>query len=454
MKHKKLIFVVLVIALFTSSFGLQKGKDGAEGGLKSAFQVREVLFSEKGPLFLSQGPRYAPGEVLVKFKPDVTELRVAATIAAYGSRTVKRIPRIDVHKIRIPEGVAVEQMVYILNQNPDVVYAEPDYIARLAATPNDTYFQYQYALSNSGQPIGIPGSPQGKARADIKATTAWEETKGNETTLIAILDTGVDHRHPDIKNKIKSTGRDFANNDLDAMDDHGHGTHIAGIAAAETDNREGIAGVAWNCKVLPVKVMDKEGSGLYSWIIEGIIWAADNGAHVINLSLGGDEPSTTLLNALKYAFDKKTIVVAATGNDAAAILYPAAYDAYCLAVAATDYNDARWTWSNFGPEVDVAAPGERIISLVPLWYPEKIFGDFKLPPYGYGSGTSMAVPHVSGLAALLKSHKPWLKPEEIMDIIRFSADDVNSTQRPGKDDFIGYGRINMEKALAPIKIKK
>jgi thermitase len=335
-----------------------------------------------------------------------------------------------------------------MSRNPDIEYAKPNYIAYIAVTPNDTFFQYQYALDNSGQSIGIPGSPTGTTKADIKATTAWEETKGNEEVLIAIMDTGVDMDHPDLKNKIHSSGWDFVNEDSDATDDHGHGTHVAGIAAAETNNREGIAGVAWNCKILPVKVVKPDGEGYYSWIIEGIIWAVDNGADVINLSLGGDADDSDLEAAVKYAFDNNVVVAAATGNDGASVYYPAAYDRYCLAVAATDYDDLRTEWSNFGPEVDVAAPGERIIGPVPTWYwgPDSI-------PYAFGYGTSLAAPHAAGIAALIKSIKPWLKASEIMDVIRYSADDINETEYPGKDDFIGYGRLNMERALVPIKIK-
>jgi len=184
-------------------------------------------------------------------------------------------------------------------------------------------------------------------------------------------------------------------------------------------------------------------------VAEAIIWAADNKADVINLSLGGDEPSQTLQSALRYAYEKNVTIIAAAGNDGGPVLYPAAYDNYCLAVATTDYNDTRPDWSNFGPEIDVAAPGVKVVSLVPTWY----FGPGSLP-YGYGSGTSMAAPHVAGLAALLKSLKPWLKAREIMDIIRYSSEDVNALQNRGRDNFIGYGRINMEKALVPIKIKK
>ncbi|MHB8093637.1 MAG: S8 family serine peptidase [Candidatus Aminicenantales bacterium] len=267
--------------------------------------------------------------------------------------------------------------------------------------------------------------------------------------MIAVLDTGVDLEHPDIRNKLASSGWDFVNNDNDATDDHWHGTHVAGIAAAETNNARGIAGVAWNCKVLPVKVADKEGVGYYSQLIEGIVWAADKNVRVINISMGGDAEADSLKAALKYAFDKNVVIAASAGNDGDHVLYPAAYDDYCLAVGATDYNDEAASWSNPGSQVDVAAPGELILSLVPTWY----FGP-NSHPYGYASGTSMSSPHVAGFAALLVSRKPWLSVSDVMNVIRYSSDDVNSASSPGKDADIGYGRINMERALVPYKLGK
>jgi subtilisin family serine protease len=396
---------------------------------------------------------YADDEILVKFKPTVSFEQIEATLFSYKTKKIKRIPRINVYELKIPKEYTVDEMIKAFQENPDVEFAEPNYIAHITVMPNDDFFEYQYALHNRGQEIG-PGGPSGKTGADINAPEAWNEEKGKENVIIAIVDTGIDLNHPDLKNKIYSSGYDFANDDPLAMDDHGHGTHCAGIAAADTNNKEGIAGVAWNCKLLPVKVMNKEGFGLYSWISEGIIWAADQNASVINLSIGGEFPSNTLRAALEYAYNKGVVIVAAAGNEGGSVLYPAAYDEYCLAVAAIDYNDLRvtlltYTWeSNFGPEIDVAAPGVRILST----YPVSLTPSGYLP-YAWGSGTSMAAPHVAGLAALIKSLKPWLKVEQIMDIIRYSCDDINSNSYPGKDDYLGYGRINMEKALVPIELK-
>lgn len=403
----------------------------------------------------AESASFVPDQILVKFRPFLSAALRRVTLNAYRSKPITVISKLDIYQIKIPEFSSVEEMVYLMSMNPFIAYAEPNYIARIAVTPNDPYFNVQYGLSNTGQRIGnVPGSPQGKESADIHATSAWEEVTGREDVIIGIVDTGIDFDHPELRNKFVSRGKDFVNNDDDATDDNGHGTHVASIAAADTDNGIGMAGVAWKCKILPAKAIAKNGVGFYSWIIQAVEWLADNGAHVINFSIGGDASSLALEDAVKYAFNKGVFLAAAAGNDSPSVLYPAAYEEYCLAVAATDYNDERPGWSNTGEEIDVAAPGERIFGCVPTWYWSVLYGDFDADPYGYGYGTSAAVPYVTGLAALIRSLKPNLKPKDIMNIIRYSADDINHNLYPGKDQFIGYGRINAEKALRPIIIIK
>lgn len=454
MKNRKsfLIFLTFILCFSTISFQQihrDKQRKRINNSKNIRFQLDKIPCLNEGLPYRKdpRGSDYVSGQVLVKFNPTLSSSMVKATIASYGLKQIKRIPRLNIFQLQVPKTMTVKEMVSYLEQNPDVQYAEPNYKAYLAVTPNDTLFKYQYALKNSGQEIGIPGSPQGKSSADIKATEGWEETKGNEDVLIAVVDSGVDMEHPDLKDNIYSSGKDFANDDLDATDDNGHGTFVAGIAAAVTNNSEGIAGVAWNCKILPVKVADENGEAFYSWIIEGIIYAVDNDARVINISLGGPFPQEALEEALYYAKKNEVLVVAAAGNDSEAVLYPAAYDQYCVGVSATDYNDSRASWSNHGPEIDVAAPGVRVISCVPTWY----WGEESLP-YAFGFGTSASAPHVSGMAGLIISIKPWLKPPEIMNVIRYSSDDLNQIDYPGKDEYLGYGRVNLETALIPIII--
>ncbi len=450
-KTKSLLIIVPVMALLAAGIVLG-GQRVLRGKIPGrTVTTRTLRSADDRPGFRARAQRYAPRQVLVKFKPALREPLLEATSKAYGLEMLDRIPVLEVYKFRIPESLTVEDMVQALRQNPDVEYAEPNYAAHIAATPNDEYFKVQYALSNTGQQIGSAG-PSGTAGDDIRAPAAWEETKGLAEVTVAVVDTGVDLLHPDLRAKIKSAGRDFVNDDNDATDDNGHGTMVAGIAAADTNNGLGTAGVAWNCKVLPVKVIDAEGSGFYDEIVSGIRWAVDNGASVINLSVGGEDAADVLRDAVKYAHDKGVVVCAAAGNDGSFVLYPAAYDAFVLAVAATDYNDAHASFSNPGPEVDVAAPGVRIACPVPTWFWAANGGTSSDAPYAFADGTSMSSPHAAGLAALITGLKPSLSADNVMDIIRYSADDVNSRSLRGPDDDIGYGRINMSRALVPIKI--
>ena len=393
----------------------------------------------------------AADRILLRFRADVPEVYAEAVLRSYGFSAIRRIPHIGVYSVRTSPGVSVPETLTVLRRNGDIEQARPDYRTRLAETPNDAYFLgYQYNLSNRGGILEISGDirPQTTAGADIKAGPAWDVTQGDPEVVIAVIDSGVDMTHPELIGKVVSTGRDFANADDDASDDHWHGTHTAGVAAADTDNGEGIAGVAWNCGILPVKVTGADGSGYYSWLIDGIIWATDQGADVINLSLGGDVDDPFLEDACKYAYDHGVVITAAAGNDAGPVVYPAAYDAYVLAVAATDYNDEVADFSNFGPEVDVAAPGVYILGPAPQAY----VGTGYLP-YLFATGTSEAAPHVAGLAALVMSLKPDLSPADIMKVIRYTADDVNGSTLSGRDDHVGYGRINMERALAPYVLR-
>ncbi|MDI6697968.1 MAG: S8 family peptidase [Candidatus Saccharicenans sp.] len=460
------LLLVLVLVIMTAQTGAQnKIKDRlAASGQKTSGRLEEALKSRLNPAppvkikAISQperlpgGPKYSAEKILVRFKPELSAQSTENILRAYQPLHFKLIPKINVYVMTVGEGTTVEETLAALKVNPDVLYAEPDYKLRLAVQPNDQLFRYQYALYNPGGTLQIPGSPTGKNRADIKATGAWDFAKGDPNLLIAVLDSGIDYTHPDLAGQVISTGKDFVNDDDDAMDDHWHGTHVAGIIAAATNNTEGIAGVAWNCRLLPGKIITAEGEGDYSDLIEALIWAADYTSAqarvgVINMSVGGEEPSSSLEAALEYAFNKGIVLVAACGNDGlAGVLYPAAYDQFCLAVAASDYNDEIADFSNSGPEVDVAAPGVWVLSTIPVALTEPGY-----LPYAFATGTSMATPHVAGFAALIKASKPWLRPGDIMKLIKYTPDDIETA---GRDDFAGYGRINTERALSPFRIVK
>ena len=388
MNRKKFIFAIILVPFFL--FSCQSSRD-------SSFDQRDLIHVKQVNSINSRGIQYVSDQVLVKFKSSVTEEIREAAIASYQSTTLKKISGLNVYHLQIPEDISVEEMIYLFEQNPDVEYAEPNYIRRLAqVTPNDPFFTDQYALYNPGGQFGPPSSPQpATARADIKATEGWVETWGDETVIIAILDTGADFAHPDLDDKLLSNGYDFINDDPDPIDDEGHGTLVAGIAAAETNNEVGIAGVAWNCRILPIKIVDNTGWTDVSTEVAGINWAILNGADVINLSLGGPGVSQSEQDAIRAAYNNGIVVVAAAGNDGVATYYPAGYPE-CMAVAATNSRDERVTFvntatdpmpweSNFGPEIDVAAPGDWVLSLYPTSLTTPPF-----LPYSWASGTSLS----------------------------------------------------------------
>jgi uncharacterized protein YkwD len=248
--------------------------------------------------------------------------------------------------------------------------------------------------------------------------------------VIAILDTGADFTHPDLATKFVSHGRDFVNNDNDASDDNGHGTHVSGIIGAATNNGQGVAGIGYNTRVLPVKALNYAGSGNHGQIASAIAWAVDNGARIINLSLGGSVGSQTLKDAIDSATARGVLVVCAAGNaGTSAPQYPAAYP-NCLSVVATNGADTRASFSSYGDTVDIAAPGVGILSTV------------RGGGYEAWDGTSMAAPNVAGVAALVASANPPLTGTQIRARLESTADNI------GAAFYFGRGRVNAERAVS------
>lgn len=290
---------------------------------------------------------------------------------------------------------------------------------------DDLYFSKQYGL------------------VKISAPSAWEVTTGSASIKIAILDTGINQDHEDLKKKLDQNMNDFTGTGIE--DYYGHGTHVAGIAAAETNNKVGIAGTGYNTSLMIVKVLDNSGSGYTSWVASGIRWAADNGANVINLSLGSSMRSYTLENAVNYAWNRKVVLVAAAGNSGSSSkLYPAAYT-NVISVAATNSNDNKASFSSFGKWVSVAAPGDNIYSTFPnhSFYLGDHYG--RTQNYDYGSGTSMATPFVSGEAALVWASGKCAVGNNscVRSRIQQTADKISGTGR-----YWIYGRINAFKAVS------
>lgn len=312
-------------------------------------------------------------------------------------------------------------------QDPRSLYewwqVRPGY-AGAARYPSDAYYTNQWALERIGAP------------------EAWSLSTGRNM-VIAVIDTGVDLDHPDLSSKVLTdVDRDFVNDDDSADDDHGHGTHVAGIAAAATDNETGVAGMGWDARILPLKVLrptsDGSAIGTTEDIAAAIRYAADQGADVINLSLGGEADCGWLVDeAVNHAHNKGAVLVAASGNNAGATeMFPANCD-HVLGVAATDYDDAIAYYSNYGTHVSVAAPGGGSGN--------DIYSTVTGGGYGYSMGTSMATPHVSGLAALLLAHFPTYSPAQVASAILDNAVDLGDT---GWDQHFGCGRIDASQALA------
>ncbi|MFD1176018.1 S8 family peptidase [Paenibacillus puldeungensis] len=373
---------------------------------------------------------YYENEIVVTFQRTPTAQELKQMQEDIGSRPARRInhtyifsgAKMDMKKLKIyfqrkwnPKYIEPHYL-YLTNENTGYFNDEGNgyFDSGSPDVPNDLLFsEYQWNL-----PI-------------IETNRGWQLSKGSNEVVVAVVDTGVDLKHPDLKGRLLK-GYNVINPKKQPLDDVGHGTHVAGIISANVNNNEGIAGMMWGGKILPVKALDKSGSGTTYSVAQGIIWAADHGAKVINMSLGNYADSQFLHEAIKYAYDRDVVLIAATGNDNTERPgYPAAYPEV-LSVSATDYNMQKASFSNYGDYIDVMAPGESIASTYP--------GN----QYAALSGTSMASPHVAALAALIRSVNPELKNTEVMDIIRNNVIDLGDA---GRDKYFGFGQIDVYTAL-------
>ncbi len=412
-----------------------------------------------------QGPSYpaVPDRIIVKFRQGVQPVRSASGALCTGEATLDRLltaPEVqtarpllmtDLKDSAGPSGVGLERiyrldlapgtestaLIAALAADPAVEYAEPDYIAHAIAVPNDPLFPQQWGLTK------------------IQAPAAWDVVTGTQTVIIAAVDSGLDLTHPDLVNRLWVNPGEIAANSLDddnngyvddvrgwnfvhgsnnVADGNGHGTQVAGVAAAVANDGVGIAGVCWNCRLMPVKVMADSGVANYSDIALGVIYATNKGAHVINLSLGGYAYSNLLRDAVDYAVGKGAVVVGGAGNDNVATpFYPAAYE-NVLAVAATDDADHKVSFSNYGAWVDLSAPGATITTTF-------LGGD-----WGPADGTSLSTAFVSGLAALVRSRWPGWTPALVRNQLLQTADAIDALN-PAYAGKLGAGRINAAAAM-------
>lgn len=365
---------------------------------------------------------YFEQEVVAKFKKDLSSSDIKKICQKITCADYKKLDTISTYIFSSAE-YNTKEMISYFKKNWDPVYVEPHYMyikndealdIDEIYIPNDELFKdYQWNLP------------------EIETLQGWNITKGDENIIVAVVDTGIDLDHPDLHDKIVQ-GYNAINSDNEPHDDVGHGSHVAGIIAANVDNQQGVAGMSWYNKIMPIKVLDESGAGSAYHVAQGIIWATDHGASVINLSLGNYVDSQFLHDAVRYAYDRGVVLIAASGNDNTSKPgYPAAYPEV-FAVAATDYKNERAIFSNYGDYIDVAAPGEHIAST------------YMNGQYAALSGTSMATPHVSALAAMIRSIRPSLSNIEVMNIMRTSVLDLGEA---GKDIYYGYGLIDVKKAL-------
>jgi len=405
---------------------------------------------------------YAPGELLVKFRQGISTARAGSIHRSLGAKAIERLRFIGIDLIKIPDGRSLEEAVSLYKADRDVEYAEPNYIRRALFTPNDPHWNELWGLHNTGQTGGTED-------ADIDAPEAWNTQTDCSGIVIAVLDTGADLDHEDLKESIwrnpgedwanESPGRngldddgnkriddyygwDFVNDDNDPDDDNNteeeyHGTHVTGIIAARGNNGVGITGVCWSASIMQLKILDSAGEGTVAHELAAIGYALDNGAHIINLSLGGSGYSMGEYEAIKLAGDAGVLFVAAAGNDGTdndeSPVYPASYDLdNIISVTAADHHDELPSWANYGPvSVDVAAPGTEI-------YSAKAGNS-----YQYISGSSMAAPHVTGLAALIWAHHAEFTYDQVKRTILTRADPTLSLE--GK--MLTGGRINAHNSL-------
>jgi subtilisin family serine protease len=354
-------------------------------------------------------PSYAPGRILVKWDRGTDHTTKLSLRDKVHASRVDVLEDLDVKVWRVPQGTE-QAAVAALRNNPHVAFAERDAIVSTESVPNDPWWPNEW----------------GPVR--VHAAQAWDTTTGSPSVVVAVLDTGVDASQPDLEGALVA-GRDIVNNDADPADDHGHGTYVAGIVGARSNNGIGVTSYCWSCSVMPVKVLAADGTGSMSNVASGITWAADHGARVINMSLGSTSANSTLAAAVTYAQGKGAVLVASAGNYGSTTpVYPAAYDGV-IGVAGTDGTDNLYSWSSYGSWVEVSAPGINMTTGRNGWY-----GDF--------AGTSSAAPVVAGLAGLVLSAAPTASAAQVTAALTSTAAPIGSSVR--------YGRVDAAAAVAAV----
>ncbi|MCE9615013.1 MAG: S8 family serine peptidase [Lentisphaerae bacterium] len=386
------------------------------------------------PLIKALSYEHTPTDILVRFRDNITPAQVSGVAQALGTSVVRSYQMVPVHLVKVSDGSTLEQKLSELRANPNVSYAEPNYKIKGSRTPNDPSLTRQWGMQNTGQTGGTPD-------ADVDAPTAWDRGTGSREVTVAVLDSGVSYTHNDLAANIWTNegeiagnnldddgdgyvddvyGYDFFNNDGDPVDDFGHGTHVAGIIAAQGDNGIGVVGMNWRAQIMGLKFIGAANYGTMDGAVAAIDFAISKGVRISNNSWGAYGFSQALYDAIAMARARNHLFVAAAGNEGVNIdeypEIPAGYDLdNILSVAASDHNDQLASFSNYGlKNVDIAAPGVSIYSTML----NNSFGNM--------SGTSMAAPHVTGAAALLLSLYPNISYESLKLTLLNSADEIDA----------------------------
>ena len=391
-------------------------KKSGKLGLQFVITVAVTLalgFAAGGLTWAGNGNKFVPGELLIQAKAGVSKGKIDKLLKSHGAGTAGEIENIKIRKIKVPAH-ALEKVKQALAKNPNISFVEKNYIAEAGFEPNDYQYPSQWHLPK----ISAPGG--------------WDMDTGSETVPIAIIDSGVDPTHPDLSDKIIA-GYNFLEGNTDTHDVRGHGTAVAGAAAAMSNNFTGVAGVAWDNPIMPLVVLNADDWASYYDIARAITFAADRGVRIMNISIGGSSSSSTLQNAVNYAWNKGAVIFACAQNYSTSTPYYPAACANVVAVSATTSSDTRASFSNYGDWVDISAPGASILTTN------------RGGGYGSWNGTSFSSPIAAGVAALILSANPSLTNAQVVDILTQNADDLGAS---GFDPYFGYGRVNAYQSLA------
>lgn len=376
--------------------------------------VAALMLTAFGPIASAQNIEYAPNRLLIEPKEGLSASNFDKILEKHNGRK-RKLGQSNLHIVELSGRESEVAVLNKLRKDPSIKSVELDRKVKASFVPNDPYFGNMYHLSL------------------LNAQAAWDTTKGEGVT-IAILDSGIDTGHPDLAANLVP-GWNTYNNNADVSDACGHGTAVAGSAAAILNNGQGLSGIAGGAKIMPVRIAFNDPVNgcyaYYSTIASGITWAADHGAKVVNVSYGGASGSSTVQNAANYLRSKGGLVFISAGNDYSESTIPA--NGSTIVVSATDEWDNKASWSTYGNFVSIAAPGENI-------WTTSMGGN-----YGQWRGTSFASPIVAGVAALVMSTNPKLTADEVQNILFTTAKDLGT---PGKDTYFGYGRVDAAAAVA------